>query len=145
MEIVTAYDAEGRQLFPPRSGGRDSVSLPPRTETPLAGSCLIHNHPDVRTFSGTDLRTAATRRVRTIVAILPNGYDLRLSVPNPDDWPIGELLDRNDLARALARRELGAPHLPQEIDAFHMAFAENQRLLFAEIGVIMSIDGPSQD
>lgn len=115
--------------------------MPAKSEVDLADAIIVHNHTEVRAISDSDLKSAAIRSARGIVVVLPDGTTLRLTVSNPQDWPIDELLDRNDESWHSARQRMGeiSGH-PSSIDRFHQIVIEEQRRRFADIGVIMRRD-----
>lgn len=141
VECGVAYHPDGTQAFEPRTGERNRVLFPSPDETDLSGTTFVHNHTEIRRLSNGDLFEAARHRAKSVVATLPNGTTLRLTVPDFRDWPIEELIDRQESIRERADDRFGyGLDDGRALDAKHRWMIQRQAEEFADLGVILEVE-----
>ncbi|MCW5941996.1 MAG: hypothetical protein KIS66_07175 [Fimbriimonadaceae bacterium] len=147
-EVVAAY-RDGEQLFTPREGSRNRVSLPSGAD--LTGATVVHNHPDDLPPSPEDLANGRKRGFARLVIPTPN-RTFRVSTeaewPDPESaesvwrgaWDLANQDADADLARHLVEHDgnhLGEAWMIGRLDAH---YEEHWIRLTGQRGVTIKVE-----
>ena len=90
VEVATAFGPDGRMVTRPRQGTATEVDFD--GAEPLAGTLVIHCHPEGGAPSSDDLVFAVQRDLAELRIVYPNGTIYRVKRP-PDGWPSSDNME----------------------------------------------------